>query len=128
MRYAALAVAAAAVVAGAAPPAIAQSAGDAPDTRCIMVLQAISRDPAQRESAARGVYYYMGRLASRGPLARIEAVMAAEGKTMNTPQAVQTELTRCGAELTQRSSEIQAVNQSLAKKFGPPAAAAPAKK
>ncbi|TAJ73181.1 MAG: hypothetical protein EPO51_05965 [Phenylobacterium sp.] len=127
MRYAALALAAA-VLAGATSPAAAQSAGDVADTRCIMVLQAVSRDPAQRESAARGVFYYMGRVASRGPLPRIEAIMAAQGKTMNTPQAVQAELTRCGAELSQRGAEIQAVNQNLVKRFGPPPAAAPAKK
>lgn len=128
MRYAALAFAAVALSVS-APPALAQSAGETADTRCLMVLQAISRDPAQRDSAARGIYYYMGRLASRGPLSRIEAIMAAEGKTMNTPQAVQAELTRCAAELTQRSGEIQTVNQNLTKRFGPPpGATAPAKK
>lgn len=128
MRQAVLAITAAAAVCGPATPAFAQAAAaDTADTRCIMVLQAVSRDPAQRDNAVRGVYYYMGRLATRGSLARVEAVMVSEGKKMNSPQLVQAELTRCGGELSTRSAELQAVNERLAKQFGPPPTA-PAKK
>lgn len=127
MRHAVLAFTAAATLAGLASPAFAQAAADTADVRCVMVLQAVSRDPNQRENAAKGVYFYMGKLGSRGALSRVEAVMMAEGPKISTPQAAQTELTRCGNELSQRSNELQAVNQRLAAKFGPPPAA-PAKK
>ena len=125
MRYAALAFMAAAVLTGAASPALAQSAADAADVRCMMVLQALSRDPAQREQAGRGLFYYIGRVTARGPLARIEPMMIAEGKKMSTPQQIKTELARCGAELNQNGGELQAINQRLQKQFGPPPGAAP---
>lgn len=130
MRHSVLALAAVAALAGGAQPAFAQaSATDVADVRCLMVLQAVSRDAKQRDNAVRGVFFYVGKLASRGPIARIEALVVAEGKKMTTPQQAQTELTRCGAELSQRSAELQTVNEKLAKQFGPPpAAAAPAKK
>lgn len=124
MRLALLAFVAAGLLAGLAPPAFAQSAAsDSADVRCLMVLQAVAKDPAQREAAARGVYYYSGRLSARGPLARIEATMIAEGKKMNAPAIVQGELTRCGGELSQKTSELQAISQRLQKTFGPPPAA-----
>jgi hypothetical protein len=125
MRHAILAFAAAAILAGLAPPAFAQaSAADTADTRCLMVLQAVARDPKQRDNAARGVFYYMGKLVARGPVARMEAIMLAEGRKMNNATQVQAELTRCGAELSARSAELQAANQRLARQLGPP----PAKK
>lgn len=129
MRHAVLAIAATATLAGLAQPAAAQApTADASDVRCVMVLQAVSRDANQRDNAVRGVFFYLGKLATRGPIGRIEALMLAEGKKMSTPQQAQTELTRCGAELSQRSNDLQAVNAKLAKQFGPPPAAAPAKK
>lgn len=124
MRHAALAIAVATALAGLAPPAFAQAtANDTADVRCLLVLQAVGNDPKQREAAARGVYYYAGKLSARGAIARIAPVMVAEGKKMNAPQIVQGELTRCGGELSQRTSELQAVNQSLQKAFGAPPAA-----
>lgn len=129
MRHPVLALAAVTALAGSAAPAFAQgSPADIADVRCMMVLQAVSRDPAQRDNAVRGLYYYMGKLGTRVPVARVEALMLAEGKKMGNAQQVQAELSRCGGELSQRSGEFQAMNQRLAKQFGPPPAAAPAKK
>ena len=122
MRPFAFALAAGAIVGGFAPPALAQTAAaDVADVRCLMVLQAVGNDPKQRDAAARGVYYYLGRLSARGAIARLEASMLAEGRKMNAPAAVQAELTRCGAELNQRTGELQAINQRLQKQFAPPA-------
>jgi hypothetical protein len=133
MRHAALAFVAATLLAGLAPPAFAQApAGDTADVRCLLVLQAVGNDPKQREAAARGIYYYLGKLSARGPVGRAESLMVAEGKKMNAAPIVQGELSRCGGELSQKTSELQAVNQRLQKAFGPPtaapAAAPPAKK
>jgi len=132
MRHVALACAAAAIVAGLAPPAFAQApAADSADVRCLLVLQAVGNDPKQRDAAARGIYYYVGKLSARGPIARVEQTMVTEGKKMNAAAIVQAELSRCGGELTQKTGELQAVNQRLQKAFGPPRAPAappPAKK
>lgn len=129
MRHAALAIAAAAVLGGLATPALAQGATDVPDVRCLMVLQVIGRDPAQRDQATRGIFFYIGRLGARGSIARIEPIMIAESKKMNTPQILQAELGRCGAELNQRTGEVQALSQKLQKELAPAApATAPAKK
>lgn len=128
MRHAVLALTAAAILAGSASPALAQAAADTADVRCVMVLQAVARDPNQRDSAARGVYFYLGKLATRGPISRVEPVMLAEGRKMNSAPVVQAELGRCGGELSARSGELQAANQKLAKQLEPPPAAAPAKK
>lgn len=124
MRHAVLAFTAAAALSAVAAPAFAQApASDTSDTRCLMVLQMIGRDPAQRDQAVRGVFFYVGKLSARGAVSRIEPIMAAEAKKMNSPQIVQTELGRCSGELNARSGELQAANQKLAKDLGPPPAA-----
>jgi hypothetical protein len=113
---------------GAAGPATAQPlSADQADTRCLMVMQFISRDPKNADQGAKGALYYLGRLSARGPTARIEGIMRAEAPKMPAQQA-QIELTRCGGELNAKGKELQAVNQRLAASLRPPAAAAPAKK
>ena len=127
MRYAAPILAAAIALTSASGPAMAQPlTADQADARCLMVLQFISRDPKQQDQAARGILFYLGRLSSRGPTARIEALMRSEAPKLQAQQA-QVELTRCAAELNARTKELQAVNQRLAASARP-AAAAPAKK
>lgn len=120
---------AAAIALTAAAPVLAQPAtADQADVRCLMVLQVIARDPKQQEQAGKGILFYLGRLSSRGPLARVEAVMRAEAPKMAAPQA-QAELTRCAGELNSRTKEYQAVTQRLAASARAAAgAAAPAKK
>ncbi|PZQ59469.1 MAG: hypothetical protein DI570_15960 [Phenylobacterium zucineum] len=123
MRNAMLTLAAAVALTAMAPAAMAQPvSADQSDARCLMVLQFIARDPQQSEQAAKGIYYYLGRLSSRGPVARIEALMKAEAPKMQQ-QLAQTELARCGAELNNRTKEFQAVNQKLAATFAPKGAA-----
>jgi hypothetical protein len=128
MRPWILAISAVAIMAGATQPAAAQAVGnDLTDSKCILVLQAVGQDPKQRDQAARGIFFYLGRLSARGPLARLEPILVAEGKKLNTPQLLQAELARCGGELNQRSGELQAINKNLQKQFGA-AAAPPVKK
>jgi hypothetical protein len=90
------------------------------------MLQAVSRDPKQAEQAAKGVYFYLGRLTARGPVSRLEPLIKAEASKLGPAQA-KAELGRCGAELTSRSRELQAVNQRLAASVRPPTTAAPKK-
>jgi hypothetical protein len=124
MRLAAPILAVAVALTGA--PALAQPATpDQADVRCLMVLQFIARDPKQQDQAAKGMFYYLGRLSSRGAVARVEAIMKAEAPKMAAPQA-QAELTRCSAELNSRTKEYQGVTQRLAASVRPAAPAAPA--
>ncbi|MDZ4373930.1 MAG: hypothetical protein U1C74_21250 [Phenylobacterium sp.] len=113
-------LAALAVLSAPAGPALAQSAGDTADVRCLMVLQVVGNDPKQAEQAARGVYFYLGRLTARGPATRIEGLVRAEAARLPAQQA-QAELKRCGAELNARTQEYQAVNKRLAASARPPA-------
>lgn len=127
MRRAPLAFVAAGILAGLAPPALAQAAAsDSGDVRCMLVLQTVAKDPKQREAAAKGIYFYTGRLSAHGPLARVTPLMVAEAKKMNTPAIIQGELTRCGGELSRKTSELQEVSQRLQKELGPPPAASAA--
>src|SRR5690349_2309071 len=113
MRFAVLTLAFAAALAGSAGSATAQTmTPDQADTRCLMVLQFVGRDPKQSEQAAKGIYFYLGRLTARGGVARIEGLMKAEASL--TPQQAQAELARCGAELNTRTKEFQGVNERLA--------------
>jgi len=111
----------------AAGPAAAQAAADKADVRCLLVLKLAERDPNAREQASKGVHYYMGRLAARGPVARLEPIMAGEGRTIDTAAEAQTELQRCAGELNQNQAAFNAVGQKLSAGQRPPAAA-PAKK
>lgn len=121
MRIATLALVAA--LAAPAVPALAQTPDDRADVRCMLVLQAVARDPAQQQNAARGVYYYMGRLAARGGIVRVEPTIAAEARALSAaPAQMQTELGRCGGELTKRTGELQAAMQRLQAQAPKPAA------
>lgn len=122
MRLAMLAIAGA--VAVTAPPAVAQTPADRGDVRCLLVLQAVGRDPKQRDQAIQGIYYYLGKLNARGGLTRVEPLMLNEAKGLNAQQA-QAELTRCGVELNQQNGALRAMNDRLQ---AAAAAAAPKKK
>ena len=126
MRNAVLTLAAAAMLASAAPSAMAQPvSADAADARCLIVLQFVARDPKQAEQASKGIYFYLGRISARGSVNRLEGIVKTEAPKMQQQQA-QAELQRCGAELNSRGQEFQAVNQRLAATFAPKAP--PAKK
>jgi hypothetical protein len=125
MRTAVIALSGAALLLGPAPAA-AQAAADKADVRCFLVLKLAERDPKAREQAAKGAYYYMGRLAARGPVARLEPIMVGEGRAITSAAQAQAELTRCAGELNQNQAQFNAVSQKMAASQRP--AAAPAKK
>ncbi|MBL8553671.1 MAG: hypothetical protein JNL41_05285 [Phenylobacterium sp.] len=107
-------IAAAAAVALPAAPAAADAVTDKADVRCMLVLRFAARDPKAREMAVRGAHYYMGRLAARGPVARLEPVIVGEGRAMNSAAAAQAEFQRCAGELQKNQTEFQALDQKLA--------------
>jgi hypothetical protein len=98
---------AAALLAGSASPAIAQTATDRADARCILVLTLAARNPAQKEAAGRGQFYYYGRFASRSPAAKLGPILLGEAKVVVTPQQLQAELSRCSAELTTANAALR---------------------
>jgi hypothetical protein len=89
-------------------PATAQSATDRADARCILMLILAARNPAQKEAAGRGQFYYAGRVAARSATTKLGPVLVAEAKLLNTPQKIQAELARCNAELTAASASLLA--------------------
>ncbi|MBX3485579.1 hypothetical protein [Phenylobacterium sp.] len=121
-----IAIAAAATVTLPAAPAAADAVSDKADVRCMLVLRFAARDPKAREMAVRGAHYYMGRLAARGPVARLEPVMAGEGRSMNSAAVAQAEFQRCAEELQKNQTEFQALDQKLSGAT-PAEPAAPAK-
>jgi hypothetical protein len=101
----------------AAPPAAAPvaraSAAAAADGRCILVMNVIARDPKNREAASRGTFYYIGRLAGRGQLAQVDAILIASSKGLNGQAQFQAEAKRCGAEFTAANGKLGEAFQAL---------------
>jgi hypothetical protein len=117
-----------ALLAGTASPATAQTATDRADGRCILVLTLAARNPAQKEAAGRGQFYYYGRFVSRSPAAKIGPILLGEAKVVVTPQQLQAELTRCGAELTTANAALRdglKAVESAAQQAPPPGAVPP---
>jgi hypothetical protein len=98
---------AAALLAGMASPATAQSAADRADARCILVLTLAARNPAQKDAAGRGQFYYYGRVAARSSTAKLGPILVDEAKLVTTPQKLQAELARCSAELTTANAALR---------------------
>lgn len=88
-------------------PAQAQSAADRADARCVLVTSLAAQNPAQRETAVRGQFHYVGRVMARGSAAKLGAMMVAEARLVKTPQQLQTELARCTAELTAANAALR---------------------
>ena len=104
-----------AILAASSTPAAAQPAADRNDVRCLLVLQAVSRDPKQKEAADRGIYFFMGKIEARGGIVRLEPMLLAEGKALANAEQIRAELGRCGGELTRSTQNLQATNQRLVK-------------
>ena len=119
MRPALIATLAVATLTTAPTQVSAQTAVDRADARCILVLQIAARDPKQKDAASRGTFYFMGRLNARGADARMESILLAAGQEIKQPAQVQSELNRCGAELTKASSGLQASFQRLQQAIRP---------
>ncbi len=96
-----------ALLAGSASPATAQTAADRADARCILVLTLAARNPAQKEAAGRGQFYYYGRVAARSSATKLGPVLVSEAKLVTTPQQLQTELARCSGELTTANAALR---------------------
>lgn len=126
MRRAVLALVAALTLSAVAPQAMAQTPTDRADVRCLLALTVAGRDPRNKEAAAAGTQYFMGRLDGRAIGAKLEPTMLAESKALNSGPAIQAELTRCAAQLNKRGAEMKATFQRLQAQAGPPPGAAPA--
>ena len=130
MRTALIALASAVALASLGQPAAAQSAADRDDIRCILVLTAVAQDPKQKEAAAKGTFFYLGRLDSHGLGPKLGSLMIAEAKGIQNAGQAQMELKRCAAELNTRGQFLQTAFQQVRAAQPKPAApaAAPAKK
>jgi hypothetical protein len=119
---------AAALFVGMASPVTAQTAADRADARCILVLTLAARNPAQKDAAGRGRFYYYGRVAARSPTAKLGPILVDEAKLVTTPQKLQAELARCSAELTVANAALRdglKEVESAARQAAQPGAAPP---
>ena len=107
MRSALIAMLGVTTLAGLASPALAQTAADKADGRCVLVMQVAARDPKNKEAATSAIFYYLGRLNAHGLSAKLGPIMIGEAKGITSPQQAQTELTRCGTELNARNAELR---------------------
>lgn len=126
MRTALIAMSGAIVLTGMVVPAAAQTAADKADARCLLVISVAAQDPKNKESAGRGTFYFLGRLAARGVSSRLGPILVAEAKTITAAAQVQAELQRCGAELNARNNELRTALTQVQKAAA--AARPPAKK
>jgi hypothetical protein len=109
MRCTLTALIGAAALTAVAPAAVAQTAVDKADARCILVLTvAASQNEKIKDTAVRGTFFYLGRLSARGASAKLGPVMVAEAKTINSPQMANGELKRCITELDGRAGDLRA--------------------
>jgi hypothetical protein len=112
MRLRSSALALAALVGAVAAPAHAQNALDRADIRCILVLGVVKGTPEVEKAAAQGTFYFLGRLAAHGMSPRLQELIDSEQKQLPSERFTP-ELSRCGAELTQRSNELQTAYKNL---------------
>lgn len=113
MRAALTALITAVALSTLATPVAAQTAADRADVRCVLALTVAMREPKNAAAAQQGLYYFIGRLDGHGQTSKLDALMLAESKGMTTGPVIQTELTRCGQQLTQRSADLRAMSQRL---------------
>lgn len=97
-----------ATLTGAVAPAMAQTAADKADARCILMFSIAAQDPKNREAAKAGSFYYLGRLNAHGMSGKLTPLLVAETRTITSPAQAQAELTRCGKELNARVPEMGA--------------------
>jgi hypothetical protein len=130
MRTALAITAMASALAAVPPPAAAQSAADHADVRCLLVLGVVGRDPDQRPAALQGTFYFLGRLHAHGMTPKLQDLMRAEGKAITNQEQAQSELDRCGRELRQSTTALEAAYKALqpAAPAAKPAAPPPKKK
>ncbi len=114
-RMLAAPVAALAILAAFAAPALADSNID--DVHCLIVEMDLysSNVPALRSASALGQMYWLGKLDGRDPRLDMEKLMIAELPKM-TGDVLKNEATRCGNELKARGAAETAMGQDLAKK------------
>ncbi len=131
MRTTLTAMIGAAALTAIAPAAVAQTAVDKADARCILVLTlAASQNDKIKDTAVRGTFFYLGRLSARGQSAKMGSVMVVEAKAINSPQMANGELKRCITELDARAGDLrtgmgQVQAAANAERAAQPAAAAP---
>ena len=105
-----------------AKPAAAKSAA-ASDARCLLTMFVLGRNKETAGPAQAGVYFFGGRLSTRGPHTDLAALMKVESATLN-PQTIQADIKSCGATLNAGMHAVQAGVNSLRPPGAPPPAAA----
>jgi hypothetical protein len=104
----------AAVLAAAATGARAADPAPAPDLRCLAVASVLASnsDPNVKNAGVMAALYYLGKLDGRDPGLDLETRLRQE-VTQLSPQEIQSETLRCGAELAARGKTMNEIGLRL---------------
>jgi len=91
----------------AASAASAQPIDPTPDVRCVVAMAAMIRNPAYKDGATAGLFYYLGRLDARDPAFDLGPAMRRERMA---PVDIAQEGRRCGAAVAERNKALQGMS------------------
>jgi hypothetical protein len=112
MRFPAIA-AAAAMLAVPAAAAAQDDAAKSNDVRCVAAFSVLLQtNPALKDAASVGIFYYVGRLDAQDPKLDLAAAIRHQAERM-APSDYATEAQRCGAVLKQRNEALKSVGETL---------------
>jgi hypothetical protein len=91
----------------------APSPGDTrADVRCLLAFGALLQNPAYKDAAGTGMFYFAGRLDGRDPNLDLAAAMKREIGNMATAD-YRTEAQRCGQALKARNEALKATGEAV---------------
>ena len=107
------AVLAALAVVGLAGAARADEWATGADLRCVVVFSAMVNNPAYKDAAASGIFYFVGRLEGRDP-AYDQAKGLRMARTAMQTNEYAAEAKRCGAELKDKNDALKTMSTASA--------------
>jgi hypothetical protein len=105
------AILAAAIALAAGGAAQAEPDATRSDVRCLLAFSTMLKNPAYKDAAGAGLFYFVGRIDARDPKFDLGAAMKREIGNMQTSDYV-TEAQRCGAVLKQRNEDLKAAGEA----------------
>jgi hypothetical protein len=110
-----------------APPPAAAVTGPTSDVRCLLTMIALRSQKDQKIAGqgALGVFYFLGRVSTRGPSFDLAGTMKAQAATL-APQQLQAELQRCSLMIQGSQQGLQTSLNALRPPGAPPPGSPPA--
>lgn len=83
------------------------------DLRCVLALSALLQNPAYKDGAAAGLFYYVGKIDGRDPAFDLAAGLRREASYMQASDWAK-EAQRCGAEVKARNEALKTMSSGAA--------------